>query len=202
MKSIIVVGAVAIAGVAQAQESAWYADVGIGQFKVNEPDNLDEFNVFRGRVGFDFHRYIGIEADFASGLNDAEHIQSITVSRDPSVILSAAADVSLDWSAGVFARVKTPLSKNFEVYAKGGYVSNEYTATRSETILTSSDIQISQLTSEVDGSFDGVAFGVGGTYLFHENTGLRFDWMRQQNDNSDGFDLEADAYTVSVYQRF
>lgn len=164
------------AGAASAQEQAFYLDVGAGAVQAEVVEEVT-YGVFQGHAGFDFSRHFGAEIEGAFGVIDEEY-DGFTE--------------SINYSAGVFGRMKVPLNNTTEVFSRIGYVTTEF-----ETAFDDG--------SSISIEDSGPAFGVGLTTLFAGNTGLRFDYTRY-NYSIDVLDVELDvnanAFSVAFYQRF
>ncbi len=82
-------------------------------------------------------------------------------------------DVELNHNAGLYAVGILPVTSNFDVHARLGYQSTE-----ADTLLR-----------EIED--DGVGYGVGASYRFTQNVGVRADWTRLEGDEG-----EADALSI------
>lgn len=127
-----------------------------------------EFDTLTLRGGYDFTEYFGVEGDLLVGLGD-ENI--------------GGADVSLDYGLGAYAKLQAPLTENFSVFGRIGYVYWDAEASGGGITLSDSD--------------DGFAYGVGAEWAFNGPNAVRFDYTRYDFDGA-----ESDGYGVSYVRRF
>ncbi|MEM6535446.1 MAG: outer membrane beta-barrel protein [Pseudomonadota bacterium] len=99
---------------------------------------------------------------------------------------------SIDQTAGIFLRGKIPVSNTIEVFSKLGYVSTEIGVTDT----------VGAATTDYDFSQEGIAFGVGITWLLRGNTGVRFDYTRYNYNVEDVVEVNADGLSIALYHRF
>ena len=165
-----------------AQESALYVDFG-GEFVAADYLGLDlEIPTANARVGYDFNRHFGIEGQVSVGIDE--------YSQDFGTL--GTAEASIDQTAGIFLRGKIPVSNTVEVFSKLGYVSTEI----------SIEDTVNAVTTDYDFSQEGLAFGIGVTWLLRGNTGVRVDYTRYNYDVEDVVDVNADGLSIALYHRF
>ncbi len=163
---------IATAGSASAQDGQFHLGAG---YTYLDADGV-EFDVITLRGGYDFTDYLGAEAELSFGLSDE------TVSA-----LGVTGDLSYDYGFGLFGKAQYPLTEQFSVFARLGYV---YTEAEASAALAGQNFSIS------DGE-SGIAYGVGAEWAFAGPNAVRFDYTR--NDYDAG---ETDAFTLSYVRRF
>jgi hypothetical protein len=160
-----------MAGVASAQsDSSFHLGAGYTALSGNDV-TLGAITV---RGGYDFNRYIGVEADVHVGVVD----ESV-----PSII--GDIDVSADFGAGAFVVGRLPLGDGMNnLYLRGGYGS-----------ITVEDSAGGITVAE---DVDGFAVGFGGEFYFAGNNGVRLDYTRYESDENEALD----AYGIAYIRRF
>lgn len=157
MISKIALASVLAAGLstpAFAQDMGGYGDIGVG---VVDVDGFGEFTTVTGHLGYDFNDYFAVEGQLGFGVDG------------PSV---SGVDVDLDYLAGAYLVVSTPMNNGFEIFGRLGYATAEVSA------------------NGFSASGDGVDYGAGFKYYFDGVNGIRGDISFQEDANFYGL-----AYT-------
>lgn len=172
MKSLfIAASAVAlIAGAASAQEGPFRVGVG---YQVIDTDGAT-FDTLSLRGSYDFNQFFAVEGDLLIGLGD----ESVTVG-------GTTFNSSIDYGVGVYGVAKYPLTEQFTVFARGGYVY--------------ADVEGSIGGLTVSSDIDGWAFGAGAEWAFAGPNAVRIDYTRYDFVNGNG---NADALGISYVRRF
>lgn len=166
-------------GVAGAQESAWYLDVGGQVAVVDDAGDTYEFANAVGHVGYDFNRNFGIEAEAIVGLDSNSDYYGY--------------ELNVDYGIGVFAKIKAPVSRTVEFYGRVGHVATQFTEVYDPYLFGDDE--------EYETTQNALAFGGGMNVLFGASNGMRFDYTRYDYD-FDGYSVDADAVYVGFYHRF
>ncbi|RKR03796.1 outer membrane beta-barrel protein [Maricaulis maris] len=173
--SVSVLAVLAMVGTASAQDDAFTLSGGYSQIQ------LDDFKLdaVTFRAGYDVNAYFGFEGQLDIGLGDD------TVATCPAGAACLVADpsVGLDYGVGLFAIGRLPVGERFSLFARGGYVHNEFSTNFSYT-----------------GGMDANSFawGAGAELALTQAGSLRFDYTRTDYD---GFG-NGDAYSLAYVHRF
>lgn len=124
------------------------------------------------RVGGRFHRYFGVEAEGALG-----------VDSDKSTVAGVPVKVKLKHSIAGYAVGFLPVSPNFDLFIRGGYGSSKLSASALGVTVSDSD--------------DSWNYGLGGQYSFDGKNGVRADYTRHDFDGS-----HANVWSVSYVRNF
>lgn len=146
-----------------AANAEWYAGVGYTQFSAEDVD----VGAATGRLGYKFHPNFGVEGEASFGIDE-----------DTADNLGTPVDVELEDQYGVYAVGFLPLSENFDLIGRVGYVTVDAAAS------------VGGFTAGVDD--EGVGYGAGAQWRFSPNFALRADYTRLEGEE-DG----VDAYGVS-----
>ena len=139
-----------------------------GGYSHYQADNPDvSLGAAQIRAGWEFNEFLGAEADAAIGIAD-DSVAGVTV--------------DLNHQYGVYARGKVAFTDRFSGHVRVGY--------------SSVDLDVSSAGASSSSSDDGVAYGVGGTFMFTDRQGLRADYTRHE------FDDAIDNISVSYVYRF
>jgi outer membrane immunogenic protein len=187
--STVFAGVTAPTAIAQ----GFYVDGGYANVSVDyefEEDDFEEsfdfdFGAIGGHVGYDFNSYIGVEAEVLVGIAD----ESISVSVEGEVEapdVDVDIDVKLKSVYGVFAKGNLPVSEQFSLFARLGYVTGELEA--------STDVEGVESFTDSD---EAIAYGVGATFAFSENFYARGDYKRYDFEGT-----AADALMIGAGVRF
>jgi outer membrane immunogenic protein len=122
--------------------------------------------------------YDGGDVDAVTGRLGYKFTPNLAVEGEASTGLDDG-DVELNHNAGIYGVGILPVTSNFDVHARVGYQTTEAD------------------TPGGDVSDDGVGYGVGATYRFTQNVGVRADWTRLEGDEG-----EADALSVGGVVNF
>ena len=149
---------------AMAQQSAdWYATLGYSNY------SLDDADIGAGqlRLGANINQYFGAEVEAAFGITTED---------------VGFADVDLNRELGVFATARYPVSEQFELFGRLGYVDVELEASAGG--LTATDNE------------GAVAAGVGANFFFAPQHGVRLGYTYLDYDES------ADQLEIAYVFRF
>ena len=173
MKSIALAGvlATAMTGSALAQDGqARPLSFGIGYTLYDIEDT--DFDAISLRAGYDFNRWLGVEAEGLFGMGDE------TVD-----VLGVDVDASLNYSLGIFGKATLPLSDRASLFARLGFATAE---------LEASALGVSETESE-----EAIAIGAGGEFAISGPHHVRAEYTRYEFDDSD-----ADSFSISYVARF
>ena len=138
-----------------AAESQLYVNGGVSVFDTDEAT----INAVNLRGGVEFNALLGAEFEAAFGLG-AEDLDSID-----------GAEIEVENQFSGFFVGRYPVLPRAEVLGRIGY--------------TTGELQTSNSGVTSDAEIDGLAFGVGGEYMFTDAFGLRTDYTRIEVDNDD-----------------
>ena len=135
---------------AHAQDSGTYGSIGAATYEF-ETYGLD------AKLGYSFSKNFGAEVQGILGLTS----DSTQLSSSPS---SATLTQKVDYTLGVFAIARLPLSEQFELFARGGIHQTKY------------GFEINNaLNSTVDSNLTGFAGGGGAQYNLDKRNALRLE---------------------------
>jgi outer membrane immunogenic protein len=180
MKTLIAAASVAVLAAAapafaQVQPTAntgAYANLGYTNFGIGDA-NID---AIQGRLGYRFNDYLGVEGEFAGGLDHDK------VAIAPGV----DAKVKLDHQEAIYGVGFLPITPQFDLLGRVGYG-------HSKTTTTLAGIHDS------DGE-DSWNFGGGGQYTFDGHNGIRAEYTRQEYQGHDAG--HADVWSVGYNRKF
>ena len=156
------------AGYAQAQDSGAYGGLGVSAYVTN-PDGAFDAELFaaEAKVGYNFNKYFGVEAQGSLGLNtDSVPLGPITVKR------------KVNYSVAGFAVARLPVTEKFQVFARGGIHNTQVGVDVIEGATTSfSDTET------------GFAVGTGAQYNFDKKNGIRADYTYFDGSNAETLSL-------------
>lgn len=157
---------------AQAQDSGAYAGLGVISYEA-DPD----LSGLEARLGYNFNKYFGVEAQGSLGTN--RESETFDISSE-----SVTVDVKVDYSAAAFVVARLPLGKKFEVFARGGLHN------------TQASVEIDD-GSIPDFNKTETSFAVGGgaQYNFNRKHAIRFGYTYL-----DGID--ADTVSLGYVRKF
>tara|TARA_R110000787_G_scaffold110809_3_gene219472 strand:+ start:5488 stop:6099 length:612 start_codon:yes stop_codon:yes gene_type:complete len=184
--------------------SGWYA---MGGYSHTEYESDDYFNfsdsygavTFGG--GYDFNRFLGVEAEGAIGVVDGED----TISGFGPVIvgppdnITGTADIDstfkLNSRYGVYAKAQYPVTDSLSIFGRVGFESRDYDFTTKTTVVATDGAQaVFKRKSSI--SEDSVAFGGGVEFDVTEKQALRAGYTRAEGD------VNEDRFEVSYVYRF
>ena len=160
------------AGYAQAQDSGAYGGLGVSAYVTN-PDGAFDAELFaaEAKVGYNFNKYFGVEAQGSLGLNtDSVPLGPITVRR------------KVDYSVAGFAVARLPVTEKFQVFARGGIHNTQV------SVDSLNDIDDATITSfnRTETSF---AVGTGAQYNFDKKNAIRADYTYFDGTNAETLSL-------------
>lgn len=132
-------------------------------------------NTLTLRGGLAFHEILGAEFEASFGLG-AEDVDD-----------TPGAQVELENQFGAYLVGRYPVVAEFHVLARIGYTTGEYQGSNNGV---TSDVEV-----------DGVAFGIGGEYMFTDAWGVRADYTRVEAED-DSFDGGIDVFAISGVFKF
>ena len=194
LRTLFASTAVFVAGaIPTAFAQGFYADGGYASVSLDydfEDEDFAEsfdfdFGAIGGHVGYDFSPYFGVEGELLIGVKDES--LSVTIEGETEdADIDANVDVSLESVYGVFGRAIWPVSEQFTVFGRAGYVSGK--------IELSTDVEDYETLSDSDEAF---AYGVGATFVLSGNVYARGDYTRYDFDGS-----AADMFMIGAGVRF
>lgn len=164
--------AIALLAGASAASAETYGSIGYSKIDLSDVD----LGAVTARVGANINSWFGVEGEVSVGVQD----ESVTIPVGQPGAGTYA--IELKHSVAVFAVARAPVAEGFSVFGRVGYATSKFEATIPGT--------------NVSGSAEGVAYGVGAQYDFGVN-GVRADFTRYDVEFDD-----ADAYTISYVRKF
>lgn len=175
--------AIAAALLAPAAASAQTADTGFygsaGYAIISPKGAPSDLGAINLRGGYQFNRYLGVEAEGALGVDDGH----FTTGTGATAIRGS---YGLDWSIGAFGVARYPVTDKFDVFARAGVVHGEFKGKARSGTTT---VRV----SDNDELFAG---GAGVQFNFDDKNGLRADYTRYEGD------VDADVFGVSYVRKF
>ena len=132
-------------------------------------------NALTLRGGMSFHEIFGGEFEASFGLG----------AEDVGGNLGSQVELENQFAAYLVGRY--PVMRDVDVLARIGYTTGEY---QSSTSGVTGDAEV-----------DGLAFGIGGEYMFTEQFGVRADYTRVEAED-DSFDGGIDVFAFSGVFKF
>ncbi|WP_372761094.1 outer membrane beta-barrel protein [Pseudoalteromonas sp.] len=156
-----------------------YTGIGYGQYSFqfedseNDTDFDDDAQMLKGYVGSQFNEHFSLELayqnfDEASDIDSKAEVDGISLA----------------------ARLAAPITNNFSVYAKGGWLEWDADITQK--------LPVGSITRSTDGG--DVFYGAGIEYAFTSNVQVRLEYERYELD--DDIDPEMDVASVSFQYMF
>lgn len=198
---LLVAGSFLISGAAVAENSGWYAGLGVGQASMDisggDVDALaaaeglttstsidDNDTVWKIFAGYRLMENFGVEVAYADGG---------TITSDSTVTAPTAGSfgIDLDVTAWIIDAVGfIPLGEGFEVFGKLGAAIWDADASFSGVAGGTA------FSGDVDDDGSDFHFGVGASYALTDNLGVRAEWERINGDD------EMDAWTIGAQYHF
>lgn len=122
----------------------------------------------------------GADIGAATGRLGYRFHPNFAVEGEGSVGIDDEDGVELNHNAGIYAVGIVPVTSNLDLHGRVGYQQTEVG------------------TPGGDFSDEGLGYGVGATYRFTPNVGIRADWTRMEGDD----EAEADAISVGAAFNF
>nr|WP_070958467.1 porin family protein [Hyphomonas sp. Mor2] len=132
-------------------------------------------NALTLRGGMAFHEILGGEFEASFGLG-AEDVGG-----------NLGSQVELENQFGAYLVGRYPVAQQIDVLARIGYTTGEF---QSSTSGVTGDAEV-----------DGLAFGLGGEYMFTEEFGVRADYTRIEAED-DSFDGGIDVFAIAGVFKF
>lgn len=167
--AVALIGATAAS--AQSVPAQFYGNLGYSFIDGDSGVNLGAINA---RAGVQLHRYFGLEAEGAIG-----------VDSDRATVAGTTVTTKLRRSIGAYAVGFVPVTPQFDLLVRGGYGGSRIRATAPGAKITDNE--------------DSWNYGVGAQYTFDGKNGVRGDFTR--HDFGDGFG-HADVWTVAYVRKF
>ena len=131
------------------------------------------------RLGADFGKFVGVEAEGAFGVNDAN-----------GSVGAAATRLRLNSEYAAYGVARAPVLPNANLFARIGYGHSEVKATAT----------LGGASASTTAGLDSWNYGVGGEYFFDGKNGVRVDYTRI--DFQDRGLKDADTWSVGYVLRF
>ena len=164
IKAILAATAVTtFAASAQAQDTSVYINAGVQTFE------FDTYNIV-GRLGYNFSENFGVEGEGSVGVSGQDETET-------------RFGVDTEWSLGGYLVGRYPVSDQFDLFARAGYV-----AVR---------LEVEGFGDTDNITADGFAVGGGIQYNFDEQNGVRLGYTY-----NDGDGLEADVIDLVYVRKF
>lgn len=172
--------AITSAGYAQAQDSGQetgiYGGLGVSAYVTN-PVGLSGADLFaaEAKLGYNFNRYFGVEAQGSIGLN------TDTIELGPTTI-----DRKQDYSLAGFAVARLPVTETFKVFARGGIHNTQFGIDTNGELINGvvQDITTRRSTTET-----GFAVGAGAQFNFDKKNAIRADYTYLDGTNAETLSL-------------
>jgi len=168
------------AGYAQAQDSredtGTYGGLSLGAFVTN-PDGARDAELYTAevKIGYNFNKYFGVEAQGLIGLNSDEFILG------PTTI-----DREVDYSVSAFAVARLPVTESFQIFARGGLHSTQISVDSTNSVTNG---VIREGTIRRSSTETGLAVGAGAQYDFDKKNALRADYTYLDGTNGETLSL-------------
>ena len=137
----------------------------------------DDLSGIEAKLGYNFNKYFGVEAQGSLGTNR----ESETFSFPPDFV---TVGVKVDYSVAAFAVARLPLSKNFQIFARGGLHNTQVSAEIEDNVIPN-----------FNETATGFAVGGGVQYNFDKKNGIRLEYTYL-----DGVD--ADTSSLAYVRKF
>lgn len=170
------------AGYAQAQDSGAYGGLGVSAYVTN-PDNAIRTELFavEAKLGYNFNKYFGVEGQGSVGLNTDSRQAVLSFTGPPTTFRT-----KVDYSVGAFAVARLPITKRFEVFARGGVHNTQVGVDVIDgPINVTTDSPVTSL-SETE---TGFAFGAGTQFNFDKKNAIRADYTYLDGTNAETLSL-------------
>lgn len=151
--TLLVVGGSAFA---QQAPAGLYGELGYTGLKVESGGASVKPGAVRGILGYAFHPNVAVEGMVAIGAND-DTTQGVTL--------------ELKRAYGVYLKPKFNPTKEFEVFARLGYVDSKFKASAGGASASDSD--------------GDVSYGVGASYKVNQNLSVGLDYLSYYNKDGD-----------------
>jgi len=152
---------------AQAQDSGTYLNLGV------QTVEFDTDNIL-GRVGYNFNKYFGVEAEGSIGL---------------SGVVEDGFEIDIPSTFGGFAIARVPITKKFDIFGRVGY-----------SIL---NFEVEGIGEEIDVDLDGIGFGGGIEYSFNRANGIRLGYTYQTFGDVDEIEVgDAIVFDLAYVRKF
>lgn len=130
------------------------------------------------RGGYQFNRYLGLEAEGGLGIDDGGF----------STSAGARGSYGLDYSIGAFGVARYPVTERFDVFARGGVVHAKFKG----------KARIGNTVARFGDKGELLAGGVGVQYNIDGRNGLRAEYTRYEDNDA----ADANVWGVSFVRRF
>ena len=151
--------AMSVAASAQAQDNKTKSEEDSGVYAViGGTLYTTEHYGIEGKVGYDFNKYFGVEAQGSFGLNT----DSDRLSDSPT---SATARQKVDYSIGAFGVARLPLTEKLDIFARAGLHNTQ----------SSGEINNFNMTN-LDQTETSYAVGGGAQFDFNQKNGVRAEY--------------------------
>jgi len=164
-------------GPRQVSDNYFYGTLGGVNYDLGE-----DIYGLQGRVGYQFNRFLGAEAEGSFGVVD---------DTDPLTVAGGAIvdqEVNVDSSVAAFGVVRYPLFGKLSGLSRAGY---------HHTNLSVNLTDAAGVETGTDFNTDGFAYGTGLEYAFDPKTSVRADYTRYDFDGPD-----AESLSLAVARKF
>jgi len=167
-----------------ADDAGWYAGAGLGNFAANS-DILYDGKDFDGSDfgfkvfgGYQFMKWLAVEAEYIDGGEPDDNFRD---ERFPDERLKASIGVTgfVGSAVGIW-----PIGENFNVFGKLGFI---YWDADGSAKIRDAEGTLAKTSVGDDGT--DFAWGVGGTWYFMENLGVRAEYQGFELSNFDSVDF-------------
>lgn len=172
-------------------ESAFYVGIGVSLLSLEDDYSKEEFssNGVTLQAGYQYNEYLAIEGRFTRDVGD--------VSYDHGSDPKANGGMNIDDYPTDFT--------NIGIYIKPMYTVDNFTA---YALLGYGEVELTNIPQGDDDRTEaGFQWGLGASYLFHENMSFFIDYLRMYD--GEGFDgraykrdVLADAWTFGITYKF
>lgn len=179
--TVAALASISYASIAQAQDgqnkdSGAYGAIGASAY-VTDPSPTFNVDLFTAdlKLGYNFNKYFGVEAQGSLGLNTDSFDVPIN-EADPE---TASLRNKVDYSVAALGVARLPLTEQFSVYARGGVHNTQV----SRELITSDEVFDTSRTKT------GIAVGAGAQFNFDEKNGIRADYTYLDGTNGETLSL-------------
>ncbi|MGB3455756.1 MAG: outer membrane beta-barrel protein [Litorimonas sp.] len=130
----------------------------------------------QGRLGYQISPLLGIEGEGSIGLID-----------DETDVAGTTTELKTDYQAAAFAKASLPVGPRLSLHARGGY----------HFLEGSADTTTGGVTTAVDVSEDGVAYGAGAAYALSPRDSIRLDYTNYEQAGAN-----LDSVAIAFQRRF
>jgi len=166
------------AGAAAAQDADSTGFYGSAGYALIDPRGAasKDLGAVNLRAGYQFNRYLGVEAEGAVGVDDARL-------TGPGV----RGSYGLDYSIGAYGVARYPVTERFDVFARAGVVHAKFKGKG----------QVGTTVARFSDKDEYFAIGAGAQFNIDRKNGIRADYTRFEGDG-----LDANVWGLSFVRKF